>query len=113
MADFEKQLRKLVEPGVLDVVLLLNRAGVFTSSSCDGGRGHQSKRPMVSCQPGSDDMERTRKLLTRVLLKAGYRRFSVQTSYFYEDSTVDGAFLEVEFFDRKPVKPVAASRARQ
>lgn len=81
---FEYEITKTeIDTGILDVVILLNRYGLMTTSSCEGGEGHGFKLPTVIIK---DDGKVTHDMIAGVLIGAGYIAFTIQHNHYYQDT---------------------------
>lgn len=95
-----------IDPGIVDVVRLLNDNGFQTIASCQGGEGHACEFPNVrirlgiSCGGTSYEYDNTRRRLCQFLLSKGFSGFSVKTVTAHQKTCLPEAysFVEVEFW---------------
>ncbi len=72
-----------LDPGIRDVVVFLNRHGIKTQSSCEGGDGHAFKFPTVVIK---DDDKITADMIAGVFVGGSYAAFTIQHNKYYQDT---------------------------
>ncbi len=81
-SKLDKNIRRLVK--------FLNKKGIETTSSCEGGDGHGFKFPTVivnpNWKPGELDLHDTRRATAVALLKFGLEGFTISETYNYQGS---------------------------
>lgn len=95
------QIYGTIDPGIIDVVNMLRANGIDTSSSCEGGDGHQFPMPTVLFDIDAyDDIFHVKDLL----IANGYRHFTycVCRRYYNEYTPEEHLYGMIEF-NWKPV----------
>ena len=78
-------VNKSIDPGIRKVVILLNRHGLKTTGSCEGGDGHAFDLPTVVLK---DTGKVTADMIAGVLIGAGFAGFTVAHHRFYQDAPI-------------------------
>lgn len=80
-----KGIYAALDPGIKDAVEFLRKNRVNTSGSCDAKHDDRKGQPWISVEPPNMKSTRTeRKHIVEVLLKGGYRGFTVEEQYLYQ-----------------------------
>jgi hypothetical protein len=95
-----------IDPGIRPLVELLNRNGLKTTASCQGGEGHEWRRPAVRVVPSESRPQALHALadeLARVLIQHGYTGFSIGCVHHYQSAALpwrpaEMSYVEVDFW---------------
>ena len=98
MAHGKPNPRRL-DPGIRDAVLLLQKAGFKTFTSCEGGRGHSFRHETIGLELDRD-YRSFHKRLVKFLRSQGMRCFQVNLVTDYHPDYPEGKrYVYLEGFD--------------
>lgn len=97
-----------IDPGIVDLVRMLNENGFRTTGSCEGGARHSDHSfslPTVQIA-AHPDLDETRKSLCQFLIGRGAEGFSVKTVSMHQKSEMPEpySYVEVEFWDHETLR---------
>ena len=89
-----------LDDGIRELVIALNRDGLTTSASCEGGEGHAFELPTVVFE--TSDLETTRREVSEWMTNHGVHGFTVNVKYLHQSSTTpeDYSHVSVEIWSQ-------------
>ena len=84
-----------LDPGIVDRVRVLHKAGLLPWSSCQGGPGHLKWYPHILVATSLQTLDEDEKKVVEALLASGEKRFSVARVFHYEESATPDAQFPV------------------
>ena len=94
-----------LDEDIIPTVKILNRVGIKTAASCQGGPGHSSKQPWILIREAQAvTIDGARTLVAKALIEAGITGFTINQEYMYQKDYLIRwkEFLRVEFWKLEP-----------